>query len=78
MRSVMIAKVKAAAAKIHPMCEVTMANGVIEVALPEDCGLVWLATEGTMLVIDAERSGSIAAAYRDVIADIKWGVRATV
>ena len=70
----MIERVKAAARKVHPMCEVEITpSNVVEVLLPEDCGLVWLATEGTMLV--ADDYGSLSGALKMTLADIRWGVR---
>jgi len=69
-----VERVRAAAKKVHADCvvEISPAN-VVEVLLPEDCGLVWLATEGTMLV--ADDYGNLSSALKMTMADIKWGVR---
>lgn len=71
----MFYKVREAAAKVHPGCEVSVQMGIVEVLLPEDAGLVWNATEGTMLVADAERFGGVTGALRATLADIRYGVR---
>lgn len=69
----MYEKVVAAARKAHPACEVLVAHGIVEVALPEDCGRIWWVTGGTMLVADAARFGSLAAALKETLADIRIG-----
>lgn len=71
----LLKRVKKAATKVHPGCEVCVEMGIVEVLLPEDAGLVWNATEGTMLVADEERFGGMAAALRETLDDIEWGVR---
>jgi hypothetical protein len=71
----MIDQLKKAATKVHPKCEVEIsAAGIVEVLLPEDCGLLWAATEGTMLIADEERFGSLRGAVRATLQDIKRGV----
>jgi len=74
----MLERVKKAAIKVHPGCEVFVTHGIVEVLLPEDAGLLWHATEGTMLVADEERFDGIAGALRATLDDIKAGAYAEV
>lgn len=70
----MLDKVRKAAQKVHPQTVVEISPaGIVEVLLPEDCGLVWWATEGTMLVADAERFGGLAGALKETLNDIRIG-----
>lgn len=71
----LIERVQKAAAKVHPGCEVLVQHGIVEVALPESCGLVWRATEGTMLVADEDRFDGLSGALRATLDDIRWGTR---
>jgi hypothetical protein len=73
----MVQQLKKAATKVHPQCEVEISEmGVVEVMLPEDCGLLWAATEGTMLVASEDMFGSLREAVRATLDDIRLGVYA--
>ncbi len=72
----MLEKVTKAARKVHPDCEVLVQCGIVEVALPEDCGRVWWATGGTLLVADSERFGGLGGALKETLADIRIGTYA--
>lgn len=68
-------RVRSLAAKAHPQAEVAIGRFVVEVLLPEDAGLVFNATEGTVLVADLDRFGSLHQALRATLEDLKAGVR---
>jgi hypothetical protein len=70
----MIERLTKAAKKVHPECEVEISStGLVEVLLPENCGLRWTATEGTMLVASADMFGTLREAVRETLADIRLG-----
>ena len=75
----MIERCAKAARKLHPECVVEVSEwGIVEVLLPEDCGLLFHATEGTMLVAGAEMFGGLGGALRATLDDLKMGTYAGV
>jgi hypothetical protein len=69
----LIDRLTKAANRVHPECVVEVTDGVVEVLLPEDCGLLWHATEGTMLIADAERFDGLSGAIGACLDDVRMG-----
>lgn len=68
-------RVRRLAAAAHPKAEVAIGEFVVEVLLPEDAGLVWCASEGTILVADLDRFGSLHQALQATLEDLAGGTR---